>query len=330
MDKAEKRGRKRKHDTHLPKRVYLRRGSYYFVDYLGKWHRLGITLAEMYRSLADFVEAAPINTMADLFDRYKIEVIPTKAPRTQKDNLREITLLRAFFGEMLPRNLQPRHGYAYYNERKTTSLRRAVNEMALLSHVFTKAVEWGVVDANPCREIRKQRPKPRQRYVTELEYASAYKVMPPMVQCAMDLGVLTGLRPADLLGLQRSCLTDEGILIDTRKTGKRLLVEWSDELRCVVKRALGLPPHIRQPLICNRRGKPYTVDGFNSIWYRRMQKAVADNENPLAEPFQFRDLRAKSASDDTVEGATARLGHNDPRLTERVYRRKPTVVRPLR
>ena len=26
-------------------------------------------------------------------------------------------------------------------------------EMALLSHVFTKAIEWGVVEENPCREI---------------------------------------------------------------------------------------------------------------------------------------------------------------------------------
>ena len=41
-------GRKRIHDTHLPKRVYLRRGVYYFVDYLGKWHRLGTTMSLMY------------------------------------------------------------------------------------------------------------------------------------------------------------------------------------------------------------------------------------------------------------------------------------------
>ena len=128
--------------------------------------------------------------------------------------------------------------------------------MALLSHVFTKGVEWGVVDANPCKEIRKQRPKPRQRYVSEQEYEAAYGVMPPMVQCAMDLAVLTSLRPADLLGLERSDLTEEGIHIDTRKTGKRLIIQWSDELRKVVKRTLSLPPHIRQPLISTRRGKP--------------------------------------------------------------------------
>ncbi len=323
-------GRRRIHDTHLPKRVYLRRGVYYFVDYLGKWHGIGKTMAEMYMHLSHFAEGSPTRSMNDLFERYEIEVIPTKAPRTQKDNTREIKLLRAVLGEITPRQFLPRHGYAYYNERKKTSLCRAVNEMALLSHVFTKAVEWGVVDANPCREIRKQRPKPRQRYVTEQEYEAAYEMMPPMVKCAMDLAVLTSLRPADLLGLERSNLTDEGIHIDTRKTGKRLIIQWSEELRRVVKRALSLPPHIRQPLISNRRGKPYTVSGYNSIWYRWMRKAVADKDNPLTESFQFRDLRAKSASDDRLESATARLGHSDPRLTENIYRRKPTIVRPLR
>lgn len=195
---------------------------------------------------------------------------------------------------------------------------------------LTKAVEWGVVDENPCRQIRKERPKPRRRYVTELEYAGAYEAMPPMFQCAMDLAVLTGLRPADLLGLTRSNLTDDGIQIFTRKTGRDLIIAWSDELRGVVKRVLSLPPRLRQSLICTRHGKPYTVDGFTSIWRRKIRKALADPGNPLNEHFQFRDLRAKSASDDTREAASARLGHTNEAITERVYRRKPATVQPLR
>ena len=54
---------------------------------------------------------------------------------------------------MVPSEFRARDGYAYYNERKKKSLKRAVAEMALLSHTFTKAIEWGIVDENPCREI---------------------------------------------------------------------------------------------------------------------------------------------------------------------------------
>ena len=166
--------------------------------------------------------------------------------------------------------------------------------------------------------------------MTEAEYAAGYKAMPIMAQCAMELAVLTGLRPGDLLGLTRANLTDDGIDVATSKTGKHLLIEWSEALRGAVKRALGQPPQVRQPVICNKQGKAYTVDGFNTIFYRVMTAAVRDESSGLKERFQFRDLRAKSASDDTPEAASKRLGHADPRITERVYRRKAERAKPLR
>jgi integrase len=57
---------------------------------------------------------------------------------------------------------------------------------------------------------------------------------------------------------------------------------------------------------------------------------VKDKESGLTERFQFHDLRAKSASDDTTEAASKRLGHADPKITERVYRRKADRAKPLR
>ena len=59
-----------------------------------------------------------------------------------------------------------------------------------------------------------------------------------------------------------------------------------------------------------------------------MRKAV--EKKVIQERFRFHDLRAKSASDDTLEAATQRLGHMDAKFTERVYRRKPRRVKPLR
>ena len=76
--------------------------------------------------------------------------------------------------------------------------------------------------------------------------------------------------------------------------------------------------------------KAYTVDGFNTIFYRRMSQLVKNKDSGLTERFQFRDLRTKSASDDTVEAASKRLGHANPQITERVYRRKAERAKPLR
>jgi integrase len=162
--------------------------------------------------------------------------------------------------------------------------------------------------------------------VTDPEYKNVYELASPTVQVAMDLAVLTALRRGDILSLTRDNLTDEGILIHTSKTKKDLLIEWSNELRAVVDRAKRLPPQVRKPIIATRQGKAYTGQGFAAIWQRLMRKAVKKG----IERYQFRDLRAKSASDDTLEAATQRLGHADPRITETVYRRKPRRVRPLR
>ena len=107
---------------------------------------------------------------------------------------------------------------------------------------------------------------------------------------------------------------------------KPLIIEWSQALRRVVSDALRLPPHVRQPIIATRRGKAYTGDGFGTIWQQVIKKAL---KGDLEKPFRFHDLRAKSASDDTAEAATKRLGHMDVRTTERYYRRKSIRVKPL-
>jgi integrase len=138
--------------------------------------------------------------------------------------------------------------------------------------------------------------------------------------------VLTGLRRADLVKLTREHLTEAGIEIGTGKTGKALVIQWSVELRAVVDRIKTIKPHVRRPLIANRHGKGYTPDGFSSQFRKVMVVAFPDK----AERFRFNDIRAKSASDDTLEAATARLGHANQSTTVKHYRRAPALVRPLR
>jgi integrase len=143
-----------------------------------------------------------------------------------------------------------------------------------------------------------------------------------------DLAVLTGLRRGDLLALTRSQLKDDGIHVQTSKTGKKLIIEWNDELRDVVSRAKRLKPQVRKNVIATRGGKQFTGNGFQSTWQRAMKKATM--EEKLEQRFTFNDLRSKSASDssDLLE-ASERLGHSSVDLTRRVYRRKPARVRAL-
>jgi integrase len=65
------------------------------------------------------------------------------------------------------------------------------------------------------------------------------------------------------------------------------------------------------------------------MWKRFMARLL--KETKIKERFTEHDLRAKCASDaESLERARQLLGHADSKITERVYRRKPETVRPLR
>lgn len=243
-----------------------------------------------------------------------------------------MNVLHTTFGRMRPQDLTTQDCARFYQQRmKQVGIVQANRQMALLSHACSMAILWLAMTHNPCKEIRRQHAPKRRRYVEDWEFSAVHKHASSMVQVAMELALQTGLRPTDVLSLTRANLTDDGILVEPRKTqkttGVKILIEWTPQLTQTVERAKKLKPHIRQPLICNRRGKPYTYDGFSSLWDRAQRKAVEAGD--LRERYRFRDLRAKSASDDKLQAAQERLGHSDGRLTTAFYRRKPARVKPL-
>lgn len=322
-------GRLRKSNKHLPKYMILEHGGFYYRGPATEWKRfnLGRTYAEALEKYADFFRERELATMADVLDRYQQLVIPHKAQRTQLDNNFQLKAIRRVFGKMDPKRIQPVHCYAFRDKLGIKSPTQANLHLALLKHVFSKAIEWGACPVNPARDVRKLPLQPRDRYVEDWEFEVVYNVAPERVKVAMDLAVLTGLRRGDILALQRSQLREDGILVKTSKTKRKLLIEWSDELRSVVGRAKRIKPEVRQHLIATRDGKPYTPSGFSTVWQRAMNEAM---KKGLEERFSFNDLRAKSATDDELMAGFERLGHSSPAVTQRVYRRKPAKVKPLR
>lgn len=100
----------------------------------------------------------------------------------------------------------------------------------------------------------------------------------------MNLTLLTGLRRGDLFSLTRNSLTDEALLVQSQKTGKALLFEYTPELVQVLNRAKKLPPQcelifarfrpfLRTPWVhFLARGVPASVptvfaDSYNLLFY---------------------------------------------------------------
>jgi len=315
-------GRRRKIRHDLPARMYFKHSAYYFVDKTSVWHPLGKDYQVALIKYADLnTRPFPLTTMGQIMDRYLTDIIPTKAPRTQLDNLIEIGLLKSVFGHMPPDDIEPQDIYAYMDTRPPV---RANREKSLLSHVFTKAIRWGATTTNPCRLVQANPEKPRDRYVTDEEFMIVYNLASPFMKIAMGLALVTGLRQRDILDLRRQDCTDEGLMVKSQKTGKVLLFEWTPLLEKFVQEAKSLRGDISGiHLICTRQGQKYSSSGFQSIWRRLIDKAVKDKG---IESYQWRDIRGKTGSDH-VTGEI--LGHQDTRVRERHYRRKPTQVTPI-
>lgn len=357
----------------LPARWRHQHGAYYYSVPPGleamwdgrKLFRLGKTLHEASRTWEERMNQAGqqgdhhVKTVGDLLDRYAREVIPTKAPASQVSNRNQMRKVREVFGSMPLAPFKPQLIFRFVDARSKKKLDpesgrmrggkiTAHREVELLSHAFTKAVEWGYIDRHPFKgEVRLQGEPPRTRYVEDWEIVEALKLDSRrkkgsvlMIQAYLRLKLLTGLAQGDLLRLQPDEHFKEDGIHNVRhkiakKVGKVTIYQWSDELKLAVKMALeARPKKDSKFLFCTRTGEGYIDETFGrssawkSMWQRFMARVLT--ETKVTESFTEHDLRAKVGSDaETLEHAQALLAHTDPSTTKLIYRRRSEVVKPL-
>lgn len=359
----------------LPSRWKYQHGAYYYrvppgqeAHWDGKqMFRLGKTLPEAYKEWAARLEyQVSARTIGDLLDRYALEVVPTKAVSTHEQQAIWIRQLHRVFGTMPITSLEPHMVYRYVDERSkkkpeevTTKTGKKVvrmrggkttahREKELLSHVFTKAVEWGYLKRHPFKgEIELTGIKKNDRYIEDWEIVEVLalesrrkKGSVLAIQAYIRIKLMTGMARSDLLRLRvDEHFKDDGIHIQRHKTadstGKRTVYEWIPELRAAVEQAKAVRPVLSPFLFCNRYGEGYIneetgkANGWDSMWQRFMERVLSETKVSLS--FTEHDLRAKCASDAaTLEHARALLSHADSRTTKAFYRRKPELVTPLK
>ncbi|RKR46256.1 phage integrase family protein [Paraburkholderia sp. BL17N1] len=344
-----------KENDGLPKRWKHHHGAYYYLVPSGQepaWDgkrkfRLGKTLPEAYKIWAERIGRTDnVRTVGDLLDRYALEVIPAKAPSTQTQNMAGLKNIRAKFGTAPLDAVEPTHIYQYLDWRPAKTA--AKREIEILSHAFTMAVKWGYIKTHPFAwQLRIESDAPRTRYVEDWEIVECLSIDSKRkkgsvlaVQSYIRVKLLTGMRRGDLLRLRMADMQDDGIHLAPNKTlkstGKRVIIQWSDELREAVAMAKAVRPVMIGPyLFCNRSGECYIDEttgragGWESLWRGFMARVL--KETKVTERFTEHDLRAKCASDaETLAHAQALMTHADSRITERIYRRKPEMVKPLR
>jgi integrase len=332
----------------LPNHWEFKHGAYWYRvparhrEAMGgkRWYRLGKSLPDAYRGFAELPihdDNESVRMVRQLADRYEREYVPQKAPMTQTSYRRSLNAIRDVFGHIPITRLEPAHCYEFYNAKNRTT--GAKHVIQVLRHMFTKAIEWGYINVHPIKgNVVLSHNKPRDRYVSDDELIAFRELASPKIQAYIDLKLATGLSKEDLLCIDRADIKDDGLHARRRKTGaKPKVYKWDDEgilqslLDAVYAAHKGHVGSSR--LFHTRQGKPYykvnedghalgQPEGFNSMWHRLMKKWVAQD----GERFHEHDIRAKSASDTTIEHAQQLMDHTSANTTERIYRRAPNVV----
>lgn len=320
--------------------------TYYYYDAGGKPRQeisLGtdygiaiIKYAEFERDRAADNRVREVITFKYVADRYVVEVVPTKAPATQKDNLRELKNLLAFFNDPPAplEAIQPQHVRQYLRWRSVAPV-RANREKALLSTIWNFAREMGYTSlANPCSGVKGNKEKGRDVYIEDSLYQAVYDNASAGLKDAMDLAYLTGQRVTDVRLMDERDIRDNQIWVKQGKTSAKRRIEVVGQLAVLIAR-VRIRKEILQgsssQLIVNEDGDAMTA----SMLRGRFDKAREAAGIPKDE-FQLRDLRAKAGTDKAEESgdilqARDQLGHTTVTMTEAYIRdRKGKKVMPTK
>ena len=324
-------GRRRQSNYDDPPRFHKKGKVWYHVSGTlpRLWTKLSSDRAEALRLWAQR-ESVPENDSTKFFSvvakRYVREIFPSKSIQTQKDNDKELANLLKVFAHMPIDAIEPMHVREYMDIRGQAAKVRANREKALLSHIFNKAREWGYTSLqNPCQGVKGFKETGRSRYITDAEFDQVKAQAHFTVVDAMDLALLTGQRPADVLKLKRTDIRDGALWIIQNKTGARLGIEITGELAATIGRINERPRRaISAYLIQDENGQPLTQCALRSRFDKARTLAKVD--------FQFRDIRAKAATDTgDLAHSQALLGHKNRDMTEHyVKSRIGQRIRPLK
>jgi integrase len=308
--------------------MFKRGPSYYFARG-NKWINLGRDYGRALIQYAGIVgERVQVTTVRDAVSHYLESSASRLRPATLEGYRYSAANLCRVFGDMGLGDVEPEHVYRYLVERGDVQANR---DRALLSATYSHARRIGAFKGDdPAKGLQYRNPEtPRRRYVTDAEFTALVAASPPKLAAVLRVTFLAGMRISDALALRMDDLTDEGIAYAQGKTGARLVVEWTPELRAAVddaKRAFrrfGRVHLFEGRQTRTKPAGPYTVSGLRANFRRALAKAGLDH-------MTLHDLRRKAGSDVDGDHATRLLGHADGKVTRRHYRARAERVKPVR
>lgn len=261
-------------------------------------------------------------TFRELADRYEENYRAQRSFERSKRYL--LARVREHFGDRRLSQISFLDLETYRNRRKSEPTKSgkprteaAVNrEMALLSHMFTKAVEWGFMETSPFKKGRRlmfKENNQRLRFLTDAEIEALLKACSPHLRPIVETALLSGMRRGELLSLKWEQIRNGFIYLRETKGNKARQIPVNDRLAQVF-RELRLKNHLKTEYVfCDAQGRRF----------QEVKRSFASAcRRAGLEDFRFHDLRHTFASRLVMAGVGLRavqelLGHADLKMTMR-------------
>jgi integrase len=217
-------------------------------------------------------------------------------------------------------------------------------EMSCLHHIFSKAVEWEMMERSPFDRgkslILKENNK-RMRFLNEHEIERLIAECPPHLRTVVECGINTGMRRGEILSLKWSQIRSGFIYLSKTKTNEARQIPINDDLEKVFN-LIRSEQNPKADNILDLTGKPLkrTPSEYVFIYDGQPFKEIKTAFNTALreagiDDFRFHDLRHTFASQVLLKGGSLKdvqelLGHKTMTMTLRyahlTQERKRTAV----
>jgi integrase len=344
-------------------RVYEKHGAWYWSEPRSKkWIRLcALTDSEtvlVERLAAERKKAErPEGTgdMRPLIDQYVKE---NSARQKDKAWPQYGEYAAAVFMHANVKSIKPHHLYTWLDAKYTGKLSMQRVMRAFMSGFFQWCIRRGIIQTNPCKEVKLDKPKPRKTYITDEHFARIRDAMliytyttgagktitgrvntGPMMQCFVDLCFLTAQRSTDIRALTWSQVDRAAGVIHfvpsktEDSSGAAVDFTITPEIAAVLDRVReidGVQRIGETPVIHALDGKPYGATAVRSAWDRACERAALTAEN-----YTVKDIRAKALTDAEragydIEALKIAAAHSDTKTTQIYLKQREVPVSDVR
>jgi site-specific recombinase XerD len=200
--------------------------------------------------------------------------------------------------------------------------------LALLKHVYTKAIEWGKVEKNPAKPVKFfQANNARTRYLNDEEEAKLKAVFPLDHWDKVLVAIHTGMRRGEQFGLKWTSVNFETnvLTIPRSKHGEARHIPMNDRVVAILRT---LPSRLKSPYVFPSKTNktPLNANNFvNRVWVPIILEAGITD-------LHWHDLRHTFASRLVMAGVDLRtvqelMGYKTITMTLRYAHLSPTHQR---